>query len=43
MCLSHDAVVHSGVFQGDQGQDQGTEFYVCFHAERGYSIGHIAF
>ena len=40
-CLSQDAVVHSGVSQGDLGQDQGAGLSVFGDAQRGHPVCHI--
>ena len=41
VCVSQDAVVHSGVSQGDLGQDQGAGLSVYGDAQRGHPICHI--
>ena len=42
VCLSQDAVVHSGVSQGDLGQDQGAGLSVGSCVQRGHAAVHGA-
>ena len=41
VCVSQDTVVHSGVSQGDLGQDQGAGLSVFGDVQRGHPICHI--
>lgn len=43
VCVSHDAILHTSVFQAGMGKDQGTVFSAIRDDQRGHSVDHIAF